>query len=120
MSKHKRDDDPIGDYVEWTDHRYDPGYYLGGNTPPYLRTSRLSQKSRRLVGVWFGIFAVMALVGDIAWLFEPGELSRTSLVFSVLVTILLGWVAVAMFRSASRHETDNAGRHRHGKPHGRA
>ena len=28
------------DYTEWINHRYDPGYYLGGRIPPYLKRRR--------------------------------------------------------------------------------
>lgn len=32
--------DPAPDYTEWVRHRYDPGYYLGGRIPPYLKRKR--------------------------------------------------------------------------------
>lgn len=28
------------DQVEWLDHRYDPGYFTGGNVDPLLRARR--------------------------------------------------------------------------------
>jgi len=35
------DDDPIARYVEWTEHRYTPGYYLGG----VIRPKRTNKKA---------------------------------------------------------------------------
>jgi hypothetical protein len=50
MGKRKRDrDDPIGEYVEWTENRYNPGYWLGGRVPPHVKQS-LTSKDRRWVG----------------------------------------------------------------------
>lgn len=32
-----REPDPVSDYADWAKNRYNPGHYLGGNRPPYLR-----------------------------------------------------------------------------------
>jgi hypothetical protein len=32
--------DPFHDVKEWQDHRYDPGYYTGGNIHPLLKAKR--------------------------------------------------------------------------------
>jgi hypothetical protein len=47
---HKDDRDPIAEYEEWTDHRYDPGYYTGGRMPPSVRfwQKALSRKEKRV------------------------------------------------------------------------
>ena len=37
MAKRKKWRDPFADYIEWTEHRFDPGYYLGGRIPPHLK-----------------------------------------------------------------------------------
>ena len=51
MPKRGERRDPIAEYIEWTEHRYDPGHYLGGNLPPDLRKSSLSPKGRRYSGI---------------------------------------------------------------------
>jgi len=38
--------DPIADYREWADHRYDPGYYTGGRLPPTIRAYQKIFKPR--------------------------------------------------------------------------
>jgi hypothetical protein len=51
MAKRKRWRDPFADYIEWTEHRYDPGYYLGGRIPPHLKKASLGPKGRRNGGI---------------------------------------------------------------------
>ena len=41
MKKHPAEDnDPFRDVKDWQDHRYDPGYYTGGNIHPLLKARR--------------------------------------------------------------------------------
>jgi hypothetical protein len=35
-----KDKDPFHDVKDWQDHRYDPGYYTGGNIHPLLKARR--------------------------------------------------------------------------------
>ena len=51
--------DPAPEYTEWVDHRYDPGYYLGGRIPPYLRRSG---KRRNWYGYVLIVGATMAFI----------------------------------------------------------
>ena len=59
--------EPFAEYIEWTEHRYDPGYYLGGRIPPYLRRASLGRSARLrasfLLLVFGLMFAVPALWG---------------------------------------------------------
>jgi hypothetical protein len=50
MAKRRRDDDPIGNYVEWTQNSLNPGHYLGGTIPPDLRKASLGRRARRSSG----------------------------------------------------------------------
>jgi hypothetical protein len=52
---------PIADYIEWTEHRFDPGYYLGGRIPPHLKTATLGPKGRRRMGVLLSVFGGVGL-----------------------------------------------------------
>ena len=41
MSKRgRREPDPFHDIREWQDHRYDPGYFLGGRIHPLIKAGR--------------------------------------------------------------------------------
>jgi hypothetical protein len=92
-----RHPDPISTYIEWTTHRYDPGYYLGGNPPPHLQVS-LGPKARRLAGWLLGVVAftstasVMALSDLEPWW---GLLADASLAG------LTAFAAVKMYRSGA-------------------
>ena len=55
-----RHDDPIEQYKEWVDHRYTPGYYLGGRVPPGVRNF-WSPGDR----AWLGLVYVIAGAGGI-------------------------------------------------------
>jgi len=64
--KHERRD-PIADYTEWADHRYDPGYFTGGRLPPTLRAYQKILKPREkrvLLGLLIiaGVVAVLGLI----------------------------------------------------------
>lgn len=96
--------DPIADYVEWTNNRYNPGHFLGGNIPPYLRKSGLGPRARRLAGLALAGEAVLAL-GLFASAFPWNGLSGLYLVLSAATVALLGWAAIAMFRSDHRHRS---------------
>lgn len=41
---------PFADQLEWQDHRYDPGYFLGGTLRPELRLS-LGPRAKRVAAV---------------------------------------------------------------------
>jgi hypothetical protein len=70
MSKEKQRPDPIADYIEWTEHRYDPGYYLGGRIPPHLRKSSLGPKGRRNAGI---LLLILGIVGCAGMMWSPGD-----------------------------------------------
>src|SRR5205085_101979 len=72
MSKKKTRDDPIGDYVEWTEHRYDPGHYTGGRLSPATRSlQRLfsSRDKRVLLAVIIAAVIVVSALRIRQWLF---------------------------------------------------
>ena len=55
---------PFADQMEWLDHRYDPGYFLGGTLRPELRLS-LGARAKRVAailafGTGAGIIVLMA------------------------------------------------------------
>ena len=54
-------DDPIGDYTEWANNRYNPGYWLGGRVPPHVK-NYWTPKDRRWLGVMMLLPYIVALV----------------------------------------------------------
>jgi hypothetical protein len=67
------DTDPFHDLKDWQDHRYDPGYFTGGNVHPLLKAKRpnkygyflvlsgLSILFLALFGRWYNAVLQMAL-----------------------------------------------------------
>ena len=55
--------DPIGEYQEWTEHRYDPGYYTGGRLPPGVRWLQNSSKAYKR----FLLIILISALGAIVW-----------------------------------------------------
>jgi hypothetical protein len=105
MSKYEERRDPIADYVEWTNNRYNPGHFLGGNIPPYLRKSSLGPKARRLAGLALAGAAVLGLGTVAGILSKAEEFPQVQLMFAVALEALIVCAAVAMFRSGRRHRS---------------
>jgi len=104
MGKRTEPPDPFADYIEWSNNRYNPGHYLGGNIPPYLRRSRLGAKASRRMGI---SLAISASLGAGLVLIDLASLERglgLSEIISAALVVLIGCAAVAMFRH-SRHKT---------------
>lgn len=115
MGKRKRRGDPMADYIEWIDNRYNPGHYLGGNVPPYLRKSSLGPNARRLAGLALALTALMGLASLVPWFSFTDGWSRVEFAVGLGVFALLAWAAVVMFRRprpSPTPERDNATRHR--------
>jgi hypothetical protein len=110
MTTPKERPDPIADYIEWSNNRYNPGHYLGGNIPPYLRKSSLGPRARRLAGLSLAISATMGIVSIIAMLPWADDWSAAELVLEVAVIALIAWAAVAMMRPDKRLRTPRKSR----------
>jgi hypothetical protein len=100
MRKRRTRRDPFADYVEWSDNRYNPGHYLGGNLPPYLRKSSLGPRASRRMGIALTISACIGAGTLLVTL--PWPESGISVMFSAAGVLLTGCAAVAMFRSSQR------------------
>jgi hypothetical protein len=99
MAKNKRRDDPIADYIEWTEHRYDPGHYLGGNLPPHLRKASLGPNARRRAGLFIVVTALMTVFGALSTVaFEESDSPWERVPVAGLVVLTVS-AAVRMYRS---------------------
>jgi hypothetical protein len=94
MGKEKQPPDPIGDYIEWTEHRYDPGYYLGGRIPPHLRKSNLGPRGRRNAGI---LLLMGGILGGPGLIFSPGD--TWIRVLSALLPALMVFAGLVMLLS---------------------
>ena len=100
MSKHRRDDDPIADYIENTRYPY-RGPISGGNLPKNFK-DWLTPKDRRSVAISFVICAVVMLVGLLLEFASAGPLTSGEILAAVVTSGLMGLASLAMFRSARR------------------
>jgi hypothetical protein len=107
--RRRKDDDPIADYVEWSNHRYDPGYYLGGNIPPFLR--RLDRNPMHRRWGWIGI-AISGLTGaGLFYSWWKQDLPGDSVLAEGALLVLMLWLGVASLRRA-RTASKDCGRRR--------
>src|SRR5438094_7894864 len=102
MPKHP---DPIEDYKEWTEHRYTPGYYVGGRLPPATR-GLWSSKDR----VWLGtIYALGGIVGIVLSIWSAQD--TVSLVYAVLglaILYLIPGILVLFVEDGLKKRRNNA------------
>ncbi len=61
----KEEFDSFADWREWLDHRYDPGYFLGGRIHPMFRVKRSSPP-----GWVFLLMGAFSLASSVAGLLE--------------------------------------------------
>jgi hypothetical protein len=52
------DNDPFRDVKDWQDHRYDPGYFTGGNIHPLLKARRPNKYGYVLILSGLGLLFV--------------------------------------------------------------
>jgi len=64
--------DPIAEYKDWSEHRYDPGYFTGGRLPPTIRAYQkiLKPRDKRVLLVLLMIAGLVAVLGAIWPLFR--------------------------------------------------
>ena len=97
MGKGRGPKDPFGTYIEWADHRYDPGHYLGGNIPPHLSKSALGPRAQRLSGI---LLIASGLIG-FACLLVPAVTARGELPASLIAMDLYVGAAFALLLTAT-------------------
>src|SRR5437016_5885827 len=83
---------PVQDYIEVQEHRYDPGHFTGGNLHPMLKSRKRPNRYGYvlvLVGVLFLSMAILALVkGDTSGL-STFEASAVTIIWGALALLLI-------------------------------
>jgi hypothetical protein len=62
------DNDPFRDVKDWQDHRYDPGYFTGGNIHPLLKARRPNKYGYVLILSGLGLLFVAFFDRDRLWI----------------------------------------------------
>lgn len=107
MGKGRGPKDPFGTYREWSEHRLNPGHYLGGTIEPHLRKSELGPRARRLSGIMLVLSGGTGLLSLLSLeLTSTGDTSAgfryLAILLSVGLLVLFVWAGVTMFRPNSR------------------
>jgi hypothetical protein len=79
----RRRDDPIAEYQEWAENRYNPGHWLGANIPPSVK-NLWSTKDRRWLG---SLYVLASAVG--MWLAARKASDWESLLLAALMLLVL-------------------------------
>jgi hypothetical protein len=64
MKNQAKEKDPIRDFKEWQEHRYDPGYFTGGNIHPLLKAGRPNKYGFVLILGGLGILVLALFEND--------------------------------------------------------
>jgi hypothetical protein len=56
----------LNDLEEWSEHQYDPGYYIGGRTIPQLKNALQNKGSRKKLGFALLLFGMLSSIPAVA------------------------------------------------------
>jgi len=93
MRKHSTDNDPFRDVKDWQDHRYDPGYFTGGNIHPILKAKRPNK------------YGYVLILGGLAWAFFAffgGDRLSIQAVFQIAMALLAITAGVKLVKNPPR------------------
>ncbi len=100
MSKHgRREPDPFHDLREWQDHRYDPGYFLGGRIHPILKGRRPNP------------YGYVLLIGGLVSVFLLGGAVRSGQTWMILSTGVGSIISIAAGVALIRGRQKLKGKH---------
>jgi hypothetical protein len=81
MKKYSAEDnDPFRDVKDWQDHRYDPGYFTGGNIHPILKARRPNK---------YGYVLILSGLGLLFFAFFGQDRFRIEVVLQVAMALLM-------------------------------
>jgi hypothetical protein len=92
MDVHHMDNrDPLPKALEWQDHRYDPGYYLGGKIDPMLTARRPNKHGYYLV-----ICSVFMLI--LTFMMRSSFTEPFSWLITIAIQFFLLWVGIKLIK----------------------
>jgi hypothetical protein len=83
---HKKRDNSLEKWKEWQDHQYDPGYWTGGNIPPYL-----NEKSKTQVFGWLHTIGTKAF----GWVYILASVALIAIILMILLSTIFGKTTVS-------------------------
>ncbi len=98
--EHKASPDPIGDYQEWVDNRYNPGHWVGGKIPPFLDALALT-KSQRTAVASAVIAGGVLCIAYAAYALRSGE-SLDYVIIDAVFGLFLSVSGLALLKSIRR------------------
>ncbi len=106
-------DGAISRWKDWLDHRYDPGYWLGGRLPPLMT----ALQGETPAAAMYGALLIASALGSWLWAARTiweGEMANAAGLVTVSITILFGLlvfsagvVAIRRARKRRRAERDS-------------
>ena len=97
--------DPAPDYTEWTQHRYDPGYWLGGRIPPHLKRQSGGAGRRNPYGILLLLSAITTLIYAGSLIDHESSLAIVQAVLMAGVVLLQGVAGFKLLRGRRRKPT---------------
>ena len=84
------DNDPFRDVKDWQDHRYDPGYFTGGNIHPLLKARRPNKYGYVLILSGLGFLFVAIFGRDRLWIEVVLQIAMALLLIAAGVKLVKG------------------------------
>lgn len=89
----------LKDMEEWQEHQFSPGYYLGGNLPPYVKyRNGLFQKTCFILGV---VSILVLFIIDIAVL-ATKTLNFKTIALLIIINIIVLIISYAQIRVSGK------------------
>ena len=87
------DNDPFRDVKDWQAHRYDPGYFTGGNIHPLLKAKRPNKYGYVLIFGGLGFLFVAFFGHGPLWIEVVLQIAMASLLIAAGVKLVKGTAA---------------------------
>lgn len=91
------ENNPIVQYQEWAGHRYDPGHWLGSNTPPSTRSLYAGMNRR-----WLGVAYLGAVLVSVFLAVHYGTDREATVLVLLMLLIVYGIPGLVMLFARDR------------------
>jgi hypothetical protein len=98
--------DPIERLTEWQEHRYDPGYYTGGNIHPLFAASRPNK-----YGYFLIVVAIMTLIVLVLGI-RAGAMDWYAVTVTTALILFLVVVGFKLIKKRPTHEERSGSKRR--------